>query len=206
MTRYFFYWRFNQENVVSIQTLEALQLPVTLSMRGNEQDFYFQDPGHPEITPPSLATLWGLFKVFMAHKKKWNEKEREYGGRKMEWEWKSSVSLHIAVVFSISGFEGLRKGREIQSAGHKSSERWRGTAHTHTHTSSTSINSHLQLLRYICSYFSAASLHSFLLHPSTTFLTSPLSHSTVLYSWLTPCFPTVTLNSCASYNRLGRLR
>lgn len=97
-------------------------------------------------------------------------------------ERKSSVSLHIEAMFSISGSEGLSE-RAIQSAGRRKSRRWDERARTHAraHTSSTSINSHL----YLYLFFRC-------IPPSLSrFYASAVTRSAVLYPLTTPYFPTV---------------
>lgn len=69
----------------------------------------------------------------MAHQIVEWEKERIFRER-LEWEWKSSVSLHIEAMFSISGFEGLRKQRERERFSLLGTGTRRGDTEEHTHT------------------------------------------------------------------------
>lgn len=88
---------------MSIHALENLQLPVkinTFSCRTSST----QNNSSLFTTPREL------FKVFtFPPKSGMRERKLKRDGSWMDWEWTSSVSLHIEVVFSISGFKGLRK-------------------------------------------------------------------------------------------------
>jgi len=89
-----------------IRALDDVQLSVALYYLCEVMNKTFSSQNN---SSSSFATLWALFKVFMAPQK-CGMRKRETDMKEI-WSESENPPLHIVVVFSISGFEGLRSER-----------------------------------------------------------------------------------------------
>lgn len=113
---HFQYWWVNRETSCPYRPWKSSNcksLQIIYARKWREYFSFLPKACTPEITPISLL-LWGIIQSFFfffygCPKSDLREREREYWAGAIEWQRKSSLSLHIEVVFSISGFEGLRK-------------------------------------------------------------------------------------------------